>query len=178
MAEDKKNKKKTTKAPGKAKKYAENSSIDQEGSQSGFSIEKIFLRDSSVEVPTAPEIFTLKDAPRIEIELNNTAKSVSEGYFMVSLGVTVTAKHGEKIAFLVEVLQSGVFLVKNIPDESIEMLLATTCPNILFPYAREAISDLIVKAGFSSVLLNPINFEALYMQKKEEEAAKKAGNAN
>ena len=178
MAEDKKNKKKTTKAPGKAKKYAENSSIDQEGSQSGFSIEKIFLRDSSVEVPTAPEIFTLKDAPRIEIELNNTAKSVSEGYFMVSLGVTVTAKHGEKTAFLVEVSQSGIFLVKNIPDESIEMLLATTCPNILFPYAREAISDLIVKAGFSSVLLNPINFEALYMQKKEEEAAKKAGNAN
>jgi preprotein translocase subunit SecB len=99
---------------------------------------------------------------------------------MVSLGVTVTAKHGEKTAFLVEVSQSGVFLVKNIPDESIEMLLATTCPNILFPYAREAISDLIVKAGFSSVLLNPINFEGLYMQKKEEEAeaAKKASNAN
>ena len=178
MAEDKKNKKKATKAPGKPKKYAENSSIDQEGSQSGFSIEKIFLRDASVEVPTAPDIFTLKDAPHIEIELNNVARSVSEGYFMVSLGVTVTAKHNEKTAFLVEVSQSGVFLVKNIPDESIEMLLATTCPNILFPYAREAISDLIVKAGFSSVLLNPINFEALYMQKKEEEAAKKAGNAN
>ena len=178
MAEDKKNKKKITKTPAKEKKYAENSSIDQEGSQAGFSIEKIFLRDASVEVPTAPDIFTLKDAPHIEIELNNVARSVSEGYFMVSLGVTVTAKHDEKTAFLVEVSQSGVFLVKNIPDESIEMLLATTCPNILFPYAREAISDLIVKAGFSSVLLNPINFEALYMQKKEEEAAKKAGNAN
>ena len=74
--------------------------------------------------------------------------------------------------------QAGIFKILNVPEEGMEMVLAITCPNILFPYAREAISDLIVKAGFSSVLLNPINFEALYMQKKEEEAAKKAGNAN
>ena len=178
MAEDKKNKKTATKSAAKTKKYAEDTSVDQEGSQSGFSIEKIFIRDISLEVPNAPEIFTIKEAPLIEIELNNVARPVSEGYFMVSLGITVTAKQGEKTAFLVEVSQSGIFLVKNIPDESIEMLLAPTCPNILFPYAREAISDLIVKAGFSSVLLNPINFEALYMQKKQEQAAENAGKAN
>ncbi len=172
------NKKKPTKAPAQSKKYAEDTSIKQEGDQSGFSIEKIFLRDMSVEVPNAPEIFTAKDAPLISIELTNVARSVSEGYFMVSLGITVTAKQAEKTAFLVEVSQSGIFLVKNIPDENIEMILATTCPNILFPYAREAISDLIVKAGFQSVLLNPINFEALYMQKKEEEKAAEEGNAH
>ena len=85
---------------------------------------------------------------------------------------------GEKTAFLIDVTQAGIFTLKNVPEEGIEMVLAITCPNILFPYAREAISDLVVKAGFSSVLLNPINFEALYMQQKEDQAAGNAGKAN
>ena len=175
MAEDKKNKNKVTKAkksptaPGK--KQSENQGP-------GFGIEKLFLRDVSVEVPNAPEIFTIHDAPLIDIELNNSAVPVSEGYYQVSLQVTVTAKQGEQTAFLIDVTQGGIFALKNVPEEGIEMVLAITCPNILFPYAREAISDLVVKAGFSSVLLNPINFESLYMQNKEEQSAKNAGNAN
>lgn len=175
MAEDKKNQKK----PPKAKKSTEASAEDQAKNQGpGFGIEKIFLRDVSVEVPNAPEIFTIHDAPLIDIELNNSAVPVSEGYYQVSLQVTVTAKQGEQTAFLIDVTQGGIFALKNVPKEGIEMVLAITCPNILFPYAREAISDLVVKAGFSSVLLNPINFEALYMQQKEDQASGNQGNAN
>jgi len=177
MAEDKKNQKKTTKAAVKAAVKAGSESEDQNQGP-GFGIEKLFLRDVSVEVPNAPEIFTIHDAPLIDIELNNSALPVSDGYYQVSLQVTVTAKQGEKTAFLVDVTQSGIFALKNVPQEGIEMVLAITCPNVLFPYAREAISDLIVKAGFSSVLLNPINFEALYMQQKEEQASGSAGKPN
>jgi preprotein translocase subunit SecB len=179
MSEDKKNQKKATKTPVKAKKSSVVEGEDQTKDQGpGFGIEKLFLKDVSVEVPNTPDIFTIHDAPLIDIELNNSAVPVSEGYYQVSLQVTVTAKQGEQTAFLIDVTQSGIFALKNVPKEGIEMVLAITCPNILFPYAREAISDLIVKAGFSSVLLNPINFEALYMQQKEEQASGIVGNAN
>jgi len=179
MAEDKKNQKKTSKTPAKAKKSSAAAASDQPQNQGpGFGIEKLFLRDVSVEVPNSPEIFTIHDAPLIDIELNNSAVPVSDGYYQVSLQVTVKAMQGEKTAFLIDVTQAGIFTLKNVPEEGIEMVLAITCPNILFPYAREAISDLVVKAGFSSVLLNPINFEALYMQQKEDQAAGNAGKAN
>jgi preprotein translocase subunit SecB len=175
MAEDKKNQSKTT----KAKKASAAAGDDQaQNNAAGLSIEKIFLGDVSVEVPNAPDIFTIHDAPKIDIELNNTAKPISDGYFEVSLQVTVSAKQGEKTAFLVDVTQAGIFLLNNVPEEGIEMVLAITCPNILFPYAREAISDLVVKAGFSSVLLNPINFESLYLKQKQEQASESAGQAN
>ena len=179
MAEDKKNQKKAAKTSAKTKKSSAAAAEDQSKNQGpGFGIEKLFLRDVSVEVPNAPEIFTIHDAPLIDIELNNSAVPVSDGYYQVSLQVTVKAKQGEQTAFLIDVTQAGIFALKNVPEEGIEMVLAITCPNILFPYAREAISDLVVKAGFSSVLLNPINFEALYMQQKEDQAAGNTGNAN
>ena len=88
----------------------------------------------------------------------------------MAIKVTVTAKIGDKTAFLIEVSQAGIFAVRNVPEENLEMIIAITCPNILFPYAREAVSDLTVRAGFAPVLLNPINFEALYMQQKEQSA--------
>jgi|TARA_B110000971_G_scaffold143830_1_gene146966 preprotein translocase subunit SecB len=175
MAEEKKNQKKAANAK-KSTAVADKDKKENQGP--GFGIEKLFLRDVSVEVPNAPEIFTIHDAPLIDIELNNSAVPVSEGYYQVSLQVTVTAKQGEQTAFLIDVTQAGIFALKNVPKEGIEMVLAITCPNILFPYAREAISDLVVKAGFSSVLLNPINFEALYMQQKEDQASGSAGDAN
>ena len=142
----------------------------------GFGIEKLFLKDVSVEIPNSPEIFTNREAPQISVELNNAAKPLSDGYYEVSLQVTVTSKQSDETAFLVEVTQSGIFKILNVPEDGMEMVLAITCPNILFPYAREAISDLVTKAGFSPVLLNPINFETMYMQQKEKEAgaAKKA----
>ena len=88
----------------------------------------------------------------------------------MAIKATVTAKIGDKTAFLVEATQAGIFGIRNVPDDNMEMILAITCPNILFPYAREAVSDLVTRAGFAPVLLNPINFEALYMQQKEQAA--------
>jgi preprotein translocase subunit SecB len=165
MAEDKK--KKTT----KALKVTKAKGIDpSQAQQPGFAIEKLYLKDASVEVPNAPEIFTNREAPKISIELNNTARPLADGFYEVSLQVTVTSKQEDKVAFLVEVMQSGIFQISNIPNEGLEMVLAITCPNILFPYAREAVSDMVTKSGFQPVLLNPINFENLYLQQKQQQA--------
>ncbi len=140
-----------------------------EQAQPGFAIEKLYVKDASIEVPNAPQIFTNRTAPQISVELGNSATRLDEGVFEVAIKVTVTSKIEETTAFLVEVTQTGIFGIRGIPDENLEMVLAITCPNILFPYAREAVSDMVTRAGFMPVLLNPINFEALYAQQKMEQ---------
>ncbi|QDC43554.1 protein-export chaperone SecB [Methylophilus medardicus] len=142
-----------------------------------FSIEKLYVHDASIEVPNAPAIFTERTTPQINVELGNNAQQIEEGIFNVSIKVTVTAKIEDKTAFLVEVTQSGIFAIRNVPQENMEPILAVACPNILFPYAREAISDMVTRAGFMPVLLNPINFEALYLQ-QQQQAAQAAGAPN
>lgn len=141
-----------------------------------FGIEKLYVKDASIEVPNAPQIFTDRTPPQVSVEISNTAQKLDEGIFDVSVKVTVTAKAGERTAFLVEVGQSGIFVIRNMPDENLEPVLAIACPNILFPYAREAVSDMVTRAGFAPVLLNPVNFEALYMQQKQGNEA--GANAN
>jgi preprotein translocase subunit SecB len=142
-----------------------------------FSIEKLYVHDASIEVPNAPAIFTERTTPQINVELGNAAQQIEDGIFNVSIKVTVTAKIEDKTAFLVEVNQSGIFAIRNVPQENMEPILAVACPNILFPYAREAISDMVTRAGFMPVLLNPINFEALYLQ-QQQQAAQAAGAPN
>jgi preprotein translocase subunit SecB len=141
--------------------------------QPGFALEKLYLKDVSVEVPNAPEIFVERDAPKISIELNNEAKPLADGYYEIALQITVTSKIGKQTAFVVDIVQAGIFVIKNIPEDGLEAVIAITCPNILFPYAREAISNFTVKAGFNPVQLQPINFEALYMQEKQKKDSKK-----
>lgn len=145
----------------------------EQNAQSGFAIEKLYVKDASIEVPNAPQIFTDRTPPQVNVELGNTAQKLDEGVYEVAIKVTVTAKVGDNTAFLVEVVQAGIFGIRNVPDENLEMIAAITCPNILFPYAREAVSDMVTRAGFAPVLLNPINFEALYMQQKEAAVAGK-----
>ncbi len=144
--------------------------------QPAFGIEKLYIKDASLEIPNAPQIFTERTAPQVNVELGNVAQKLDDGIFEVGIKVTVTAKIGEKTAFLVEVTQAGIFAIRNVPEENMEPILAVTCPNILFPYAREAVSDMVTRAGFAPVLLNPINFEALYMQQKQQ--AENAAKAN
>lgn len=133
-----------------------------------FSIEKIYVKDLSVEVPNAPQIFLERQAPAIEVQLSNAAQSVDDGIFEVALTVTVTAKLPEdKTVFLIEVTQAGIFQIRNVPAEEMEPVLAIGCPNILFPYARETISDATTRAGFQAVLLAPVNFEAIYQSRNE-----------
>ena len=152
-----------------------NNATDQ-NTQPGFGIEKLYVKDASLEIPNAPQIFTDRTAPQVNVELANAAQKLDEGVFEVAIKVTVTAKMNDKVAFLVEVTQAGVFAIRNVADENLEMIIGVTCPNILFPYAREAVSDLVTRGGFAPVLLNPINFEALFMQQKQQ--AEQAAKAN
>ncbi|HSR02783.1 MAG TPA: protein-export chaperone SecB [Methylophilaceae bacterium] len=148
---------------------APNTEEKVQGSQAGFGIEKLYIKDASIEVPNAPKVYTNRTAPQVSVELANSASKLDDSVFEVSIKVTVTAKIEESTAFLVEVTQAGIFGIRGLPDENMEMILAITCPNILFPYAREAVSDMVTRAGFMPILLNPINFEALYAQQKMEE---------
>ena len=102
--------------------------------------------------------------------MSNFAQQLEENVFEVAIKVTVTSKIEDKTVFLVEVTQAGIFQIRGVPEENLEMIVGITCPNILFPYARESVSDLVVRAGFQPVLLNPINFEALFAQQKQQQA--------
>ncbi len=143
--------------------------MEQNEQQPVFGIEKLYVKDLSVEVPHAPEIFLEKEAPEVGIQLNTSARGVDEGIFEVVLTVTVTAKIGEKTVFLVEVGQAGIFRITNVPEEQLEPLVAIACPNVLFPYAREAIADAVTRAGFQPIVLQPVNFEGMYMQRMQEQ---------
>ena len=148
----------------------DNNAAAEQNQQPGFSIEKIYVKDASLEIPNAPQIFTDRTQPQIGIELSNFAQRLEENVFEVAIKVTVTSKIEDKTVFLVEVTQAGIFQIRNVPEENLEMIVGITCPNILFPYARETVSDLVVRAGFQPVLLNPINFEALFAQQKQQQA--------
>ncbi len=141
-----------------------------------FGIEKLYIKDLSVEVPHAPEIFLAKDTPQVNIKLSTEAKNIEQDIFEVSLNVSVAAvfpkskDQAEEVnVFLVEANQAGIFRVVNIPEEQLDPLLAIACPTVLFPYAREVISEATSKAGFPPVILQPVNFEALYLQKLQEQ---------
>jgi preprotein translocase subunit SecB len=139
--------------------------------QPSLQIEKLYVKDGSLEVPGAPQVFTQPIQPEVEVQINTSAMQISEGYFEVTVSATVTARAAERTLFLVEVSQAGIFGVRNIPSDQLEPLLGIACPQILFPYLREAISDLVVRGGFPPVLLNPVSFEALYMQRAQQQQA-------
>jgi preprotein translocase subunit SecB len=134
-----------------------------------FSIEKIYVKDLSLEVPNAPQIFLERETPSIEVQIQSAANAVGEDMYEVALTVTVSAKHDETAFFLVEVVKAGIFQIRNVPEQDLEPILAVACPNILFPYARETVSDAINRGGFPPVILAPVNFEALYQQRLIEQ---------
>jgi len=135
-----------------------------------FSIEKIYTKDASLEAPNAPQIFLEQVQPQIEVQLQNSAQRVADGLYEVVVTVTVTAKAGEKTCFLVEAAQAAIFQIRNVPEAELDPILGVACSNILFPYARETVADLITRAGFPPIHLAPINFEAMYAARKEAEA--------
>lgn len=133
-----------------------------------FGIEKIYVKDLSLEIPNAPRIFLERETPEVNIQLHTKGERIDEGMYEVLLTVTVTAKVKEKTLFLVEVGQAGIFQIRNVPEAEMDPVLGIGCPNILFPYLREAVSDIVTRAGFHAVILNPVNFEALYHQGKQQ----------
>lgn len=144
-----------------------------EQTQPTFNIEKLYVKDLSLEVPHAPSIFLERANPQIDLQLHTEHSAIDEGIYEVTVTVTLTARLAEqdKIMFLIEAQQAGIFHVRNIPPLELESVLGVVCPNILYPYIREVVTDASVRAGFAPVLLNPINFEALYQQQKEQAAA-------
>lgn len=139
--------------------------------QPSFNIEKLYVKDLSVEVPNAPAIFLERENPQIDVNLSTANQGLSEDVYQASITVTVTAKIGEKTMFLVECSQVGIFRIQNVPAEQLPMVLGIGCPNIVFPYLRETISDVVIRAGFPPVLLNPVNFEAIYQQQVNQQQA-------
>jgi len=140
------------------------------GDQPSFQIEKLYVKDLSLEVPNAPQVFMQSDGPQLEIQVSNQAAQFSDGLFDVVVTVTVTARAGEKTIFLAEVAQAGIFSVRGVSQEDLEPLLAVACPTILYPYAREAIYDLVTRAGFPAVVLQPVSFEQMYMERRRQAA--------
>jgi preprotein translocase subunit SecB len=132
-----------------------------------FNIEKLFVKDLSLEVPNAPAIYMEREAPQIDVNMSTSSRAMGEELYHTSITVTVTAKIGDKTMFLVECTQAGVFRIQNVPQDQIPMVLGIGCPNIVFPYLRETVSDVVTRAGFPPLLLNPVNFEALFLQQQQ-----------
>ena len=137
-----------------------------------FTIEKIYLKDVSFEAPAAPAVFTEDWAPEINMELNSQGHPINDNVYEVELTITVTAKNKDKTGFLVELKQCGIFAISGMDEANLNGMLGSFCPNILFPYAREAISDLVTKGGFPQLLLAPVNFDALYAQHLQQSEGK------
>jgi preprotein translocase subunit SecB len=140
---------------------------EAQSTQPVFSIEKVYVKDLSLEIPNAPQAFLEREAPTVDIQLHHNSTGVEEGVYQTLLTVTVTAKVGEKTLFLVEAGQAGIFVIRNVPAAELEAVLAIACPNILFPYVREVVSDTVTRAGFPPVVLSPVNFEAIYQAQRD-----------
>src|SRR5262245_28636098 len=139
-----------------------------EAAQPTFAIEKIYLKDLSVEVPNAPEVFLEREQPKVDVNIQSQGRAVQDGVYEVVLTVTITAKVNDKVLFLVEVAQAGLFQIRNVPQQDISALLGIACPNTLFPYLRETVSTVTGRAGFPAVMLAPMTFEGIYQQQMQQ----------
>lgn len=144
----------------------ENASSTEE--QARFVIQKIYTKDISFETPNSPDIFREEWKPELDLQLGNEYARIDDDNHEITLTVTVTAKVGDKVAFLVEVKQAGVFSLTGYSDQEMGPLVGSYCPNTLFPFAREVISDIVLKGGFPQLVLAPVNFDALYMNQIEQ----------
>ncbi len=136
-----------------------------------FQIQSIYLKDLSLEQPNSPQIFLEKEAPGFEVALNVSYDALGNDFYEVSVTATVTAKIGEKVAYLVEGKQAGIFQVKGLPEEAMDPVLGINCPTVIYPYLRANIADAITKAGFPPIHLAEINFEAYFRDRVQREAA-------
>ncbi|UZE97035.1 protein-export chaperone SecB [Alkalimarinus alittae] len=148
--------------------------------QPQFALQRIYVKDISFESPNAPEVFQQQWKPQINMDLNTASNKVSDSQFEVVLSLSITAKVEEKVAFIVEIQQAGIFHITGIEGPQLAQTLGAFCPNVLFPYAREAVDSLVNKGSFPSLMLAPVNFDAIFaeaMQRKQEEAAQEEGAA-
>jgi len=143
--------------------------MSEQPQQQIFSIEKIYLKDMSLEIPNAPQVFAERESPRVDINLHNEVKLIENGIYEVTLTATVTAKHNDKTAFLVEAAQAGIFQIRNYPQEELAAVINVTCPRTLLPYARETVANILSRAGFPPVVLPHVGFESIYQERLQEQ---------
>jgi len=150
----------------------------QQNSQREFVIQRIFTKDISFEIPNSPAVFQMEWKPESSLNLSTKTHQLAEGTFEVELTVTVTTKLQDKTAYLVEVKQGGIFTVQGFGDQELGHMLGAFCPNVLFPYAREVVSDLVGKGSFPQMALAPVNFDVLYLQSQKHLAEQQAGSGS
>ena len=136
-----------------------------------FALQRIYVKDISFESPNSPEVFAIKEQPKVDVKLDTSHRKLAESLYDVSVTITAQVTFGEKTAFLAEVEQGGAFLIQGLDEEKLEHALEAFSPNILFPYARETIDNLVVKGGFPPLLIAPVNFEAVYLERKQRQEA-------
>ena len=147
-----------------------------EQNQREFALQRIYLKDLSFETPNSPTIFIEEWKPESNLNINSNVNKLADDTYEVVLTITVTTKIGQKTAFLVEIQQARIFAVKGFTDAELGHMVGAYCPNVLFPYAREVVSDLVSKGSFPQMLLTPVNFDALYAQHLHEQQ-KRAGES-
>ncbi|MCB1632721.1 MAG: protein-export chaperone SecB [Pseudomonadales bacterium] len=148
-----------------------------EQAQQQFALQRIYIKDVSFETPQGHEVFRQQWKPRVNLEMNTKQTRIDDNNFEVILTLSITAAIEEKTAFLAEVQQAGIFYVNGIAEPQLRQVLATVCPNILFPYAREAIDNLVVRGSFPPLMLAPVNFDALYQQALMQQEQEQQGGA-
>ena len=143
-----------------------------------FNIQRVYLRDMSLEIPHAPQIFLEQSPPAVEVQLDVAAQQIVEGIYEATVTATITTKSGERVAFLVEAKQSGIFELRGVPEEQLELILNIVCPNIIYPYLRGNVADVVQRAGFPPIHLQEINFEAFYQQRMQALQEQQGGASN
>jgi len=151
---------------------------DNNATEKQFSIQKIYTKDMSFETPNSPKIFTEQWEPSVDFNLGSHVEPLDNSFFEITLTLTITVKNKDTVAYLVEVNQAGIFSLGGFTDQEMGPMVGSFCPNILFPYAREAVSDLIVRGGFPQLLLAPVNFDALYAQHLQQTQAPSSDTIN
>ena len=143
-----------------------------------FQIQRIYLKDLSLEQPNSPQILLEQQQPQVDINLGLEAGPISEGIFEVSVTATVTTKVGEKTLFLIEAKQAGIFEIRNLPQEQLQPIVGIACPQIVYPYLRAVVSDVCTRAGFPPVLLAEVNFQAMYEARQQQAVSAANGNGS
>jgi len=147
-----------------------------QNNETQFAVQRLYIKDLSFESPKAPQIFQQKWEPAVELSLNSKQNTLGGDFHEVVLSLSVTVKTGEEVAFIAEVQQAGIFLIKGLDDAAMHHTLAAFCPNILFPYAREALDNLVIRGSFPALMLAPVNFDALYAQEMQRRQQEQAAN--
>ena len=145
-------------------------SDQDQANQPSFSIQRIYLKDLSLELPNAPQILLEQGQPQVDVQLNLHAEPVQEGLYEVSVTATVTTKVNDKTLFLIEAKQAGIFEIRNFPDDQVQAILGVVCPQTIYPYLRAIVSDVCTRAGFPPILLAEVNFQAMFEAQQQAQA--------